>query len=142
MLRFWRTSLQFRTVAITILLSSIAVSLIGVYMSMSIGDNLFSSRRDQVSQETSRATVLAQEIFDAALASDDNNPVDLETLSTDALNKILPSVTSPATTDIAILRKPGQETSLIMQQTQSQNFPAVITQSLRKIGRASCRGRV
>jgi two-component system, OmpR family, sensor histidine kinase MtrB len=129
--RFWRISLQFRTVAITILLSSIAVSLIGAYMSMSIGDNLFSSRRDQVSQESSRATVLAQEIFDAALASDDNNPVDLETLSTDALNKILPSVTSPATTDIAILRKPGQETSLVMQQTTSANFPEVITQSLR-----------
>ena len=93
--RFWRTSLQFRTVAITILLSSIAVSLIGAYMSISIGDNLFSSRRDQVSQESSRATVLAQEIFDAALASDDNNPVDLETLSSDAVNKILPSVTQP-----------------------------------------------
>ena len=40
-------------------------------------------------------------------------------------------MTSPATTDIAILRKPGQQTSLIMQQTQSANFPPVITQSLR-----------
>jgi two-component system, OmpR family, sensor histidine kinase MtrB len=118
-------------VAITILLSSIAVSLIGAYMSMSIGDNLFSSRRDQVSQESSRATVLAQEIFDAALASDDNSPVDLETLSADAQTKILASTTSPGSTDIAILRKPGQETSLTMQPAQSPNFPDVITDNLR-----------
>jgi two-component system sensor histidine kinase MtrB len=128
---FWRTSLQFRTVAVTVLLSTVAVVIIGAYMSVSIGGNLFSSRSDQVSKESSRATVLAQEIFDTALASDDSTPVDLETLSTDAQNKILASTTSPGSTDIAILRKPGQQTSLIMQQSRSTDFPDVISAGLR-----------
>ena len=130
-LRFWRTSLQFRTVAITILLSGVAVTLIGAYMSISIGDNLFTSRRDQVSKESVRATELAQAIFDSALTSDDSNPVDLETLSADAQNKILASTTSPGGTGIAILRQPGQDTPLIMQQTTSTDFPDVISAEIR-----------
>ena len=131
-LRLWRTSLQFRTVAITIVLSGIAVTLTGAYMSASIGDNLFTQRRNQVSAETAQAAELAQEIFNSALTSDDSSQVDLESLSTDAQGRILSSTTSPGSTGIAILREPGQITPVNMTPAQSRGFPSeVLSDDLR-----------
>ena len=43
-LRLWRTSLQFRTVVITIVLSGVAVLAIGSYISVSIGNQLFAAK--------------------------------------------------------------------------------------------------
>ena len=53
--RLWRTSLQLRTVAITVVLSTLAVSIIGAYVSVSVGTNLFDSRRDQLLASSARA---------------------------------------------------------------------------------------
>ena len=114
------------------MLSGIAVTVIGAYMSVSVGDNLFNQRRDQVSAESAQAAELAQEIFNSALTSDDSNQIDLETLSTDAQNRILSSTTSPGSTGIAILRQPGQTTPLNMTPAQSRGFPSdVLSDSLR-----------
>jgi two-component system sensor histidine kinase MtrB len=61
----WRSSLQFRTVGITVVLSGIAIALVGVYMSISIGNDLFQSRLNQVLLESNRATTAAQGILEA-----------------------------------------------------------------------------
>ncbi|MFC6354835.1 MtrAB system histidine kinase MtrB [Luethyella okanaganae] len=70
LLRLWRESLQFRTVAITLGLSGIAILLTGVYLSLSVSNNLFQSRLEQVLLDSSRATSSAQHILDASDATD------------------------------------------------------------------------
>jgi two-component system sensor histidine kinase MtrB len=131
LLRFWRVSLQFRTVAITVVLSTIAVTVIGGYMAYSIGNNLFTSRQAQVDAETASAVNLAQKTF-TANAADDNNSVELDSLSLTLQRSILNSTTGTTGADIAIQRSPGPPTTQIMQNTNSANFPfAVLTPELR-----------
>ena len=48
MRRGWRASLQWRTVFITVAASGAAIGLVGVYMSVSVGNDLFQSRINQV----------------------------------------------------------------------------------------------
>lgn len=102
--KLWRSSLQLRTVAITVILSSITVWIIGGYMSFSVGTNLFDSRRDQVLDSSSRATIAAQGRFDAV---DDADSVDLDDVMQRALEVASQAASTPAT--IAILRTPGED---------------------------------
>ncbi len=130
--KFWRVSLQFRTVTLTVLLSGLAVLLIGAFLSLSIGTNLFASRATQVQEEARSAHNLAQGIFDAAETAADQGPtVELDSLTATVQDKILPASTAPGSTKFAILRTPGQNTSQIMQPASSTNFPDVVTDSLR-----------
>ncbi|WP_235510875.1 MtrAB system histidine kinase MtrB [Curtobacterium sp. Leaf261] len=129
----WRRSLMFRAVAITVLTTGLAVTVIGTAIMLSISNNVYNQRRDQIEAESERATILAQNIFDAATAAEDNNQVELETLQNEAQRSILSTTTSPGGTDIAILRTPGQNTTQSLQNIASQDFPdAVISSSLRK----------
>lgn len=131
--RFWRASLQWRTVAIAVVLSGLAVTVVATYMSVSIGNNLFSSRLDGVLAESSRASNLAQSIFDADLATADTTRTDLESLSSVVGGTIRSSTTSPGGIGVAILRTPGQTTPVIMTPSTSSGFPEqVITASLRE----------
>ena len=130
--RFWRVSLQFRTVAITVLLSGFAVIVIGSYISISISNNLFDSRSFQVQDEARSAHNLAQGIFDAAEpVGGQGSTVELDSLPGTVQDKILPSITTPGSTAFAILRTPGQNTQQIMQPASSTNFPKVVTDDLR-----------
>nr|MDQ2698655.1 sensor histidine kinase [Actinomycetota bacterium] len=63
LLHLWRGSLRTRTIVITVLLSALAVTVIGVIISTSVRTNLFDSRRDQVLAEASRAAEQAQRTF-------------------------------------------------------------------------------
>ena len=65
--RIWRTSLQFRTVAIAVVLSGLAVTVIGGYMSVIIWDILFSSRREALESVQVSATLLSLVLFTSAL---------------------------------------------------------------------------
>ena len=131
-LHFWRSSLDFRTVAITVVLSGLAVTILGAYMSISIGNNLFDSRRDSIIAESSRAAVLAQSVFDSDLATTDTTRTDLEGLSATLPSTIRSSTTSPGGLGVAIYRTPGQQTAVSLQPSQTAGFPdQVITTSLR-----------
>ena len=101
--RLWRSSLQLRTVAITVILSSLTVGIIGAYMSLSVGSNLFDLRRSQVLDSSSRATLAAQGRYDAV---EDSDSVDLDSVTQLALSAANQAASSPTT--IAILRTPGQ----------------------------------
>ncbi|MFF2274952.1 MtrAB system histidine kinase MtrB [Agromyces sp. NPDC058126] len=66
----WRRSLQFRTVVITIALSSLAIFVIGLYISFSVASNLFQSQLDQSLAAANNATVAAQRILNSSVAAD------------------------------------------------------------------------
>jgi len=101
----WRSSLQLRTVAITVVLSAIAVGIIGAYMSYSVGANLFDARLGQALALSERANVAAQNRFAAAEGA--VSP-DLDGNMQDAYNAAAQASSTPAGTSIAILRTPGQ----------------------------------
>ncbi len=123
---------MFRAVAITVITSGLAVSVIGVAVMASISSNVYGQRRDQIQSESERATVVAQNIFDAATAAEDNNQAQLETLQNEAQQAILSTTTSPGGTMLAILRTPGQSTAQTLQNIATPNFPdAVITPAMR-----------
>ncbi|MFJ4296703.1 MtrAB system histidine kinase MtrB [Curtobacterium sp. SP.BCp] len=129
----WRRSLMFRSVAITVVTTGLAVAVIGTAVMVSISNNVYAQRRDQIESESARATLVAQNIFDAATASEDNNQSELETLQNEAQQAILSNTTSPGGTDVAIERTPGQTTPQTLQTIVTRDFPdAVITDALRK----------
>jgi len=64
--RLWRSSLQLRTIAITLVLSGVAVAIIGGYMSYSVGTNLFDAKRTQLESTSATATLAGQGVFDDA----------------------------------------------------------------------------
>lgn len=100
--RWWRGSLQFRTVAITLLLTALAILLTGIYMSFSIGNDLYKSRLDQALRDSARATSSAQNTLDAADVSDS---AAVRHLLNDALASIGTATSSRL---VAAYRVPGQ----------------------------------
>lgn len=126
----WRSSLQLRTVAITVFLSTIAVTIISGYMSLSIATNLYDARKTQAIAEAQQATVSTQELFDHSVSSD--GTIDVESVSETAQRTILASTSSPGGTQFAILRTPGQSTSVTMTPRTTRELDVtVITDDLR-----------
>jgi len=105
--RLWRSSLQARTVAITVLLSGIAVLIIGSYMSYSVGANLFDARRGQLESTSATATLAGQRVFDTA--AEQVGTEDVDVTMRDAAVAISNAASSGGNTGFAILRTPGQE---------------------------------
>ena len=134
LLQLWRTSLQFRTVAINVVLSGFAVLIIGAFISISVGNQLFQAKSVQVQDEARSAHNLAQGIFDTVDSAGDTGPtVELDTLGNSVLTRVLSSTTNPGDTGIEILRSPGPATAQILQPTNTTNFPKeVVTDQLRK----------
>ena len=116
-IRFWRGSLQLRTIIITVALSGIAVTIIGVYISTSVRTNLFDSRQQQVVAESSRATDRAQEVFlNSAELSTDQDLEGVQKTATDAIAR------SSTASFIAMLRVPGQDSPSIMENQATFGF--------------------
>nr|WP_245977308.1 MtrAB system histidine kinase MtrB [Cryobacterium soli] len=126
--RGWRRSLQWRTVAITVAAASAAIALVGVYMSVSVGNDLFQSRLNQVLVDSNRATAAAQGILDSSDAVD---RVQVQTLLESARTSISAASSSRL---VALFRVPGQESSTIAPQDSSTfgTSTAVIAPELRK----------
>jgi two-component system sensor histidine kinase MtrB len=101
----WRSSLQLRTVTLSVVMSAIAVGIIGAYMSFSIGDNLFDSRLALALSASERSNAAAQSRFDAVQQS---SALDLDRVMDTAADAALASSSTSAGTSIAILRTPGQ----------------------------------
>jgi two-component system sensor histidine kinase MtrB len=102
--RLWRGSLQLRIVALTLLLSGLAVTAIGGYVVTSVRANLFDQYRAQVIAQAGRAIQAAQGEFTQA---DEAGLVDdLEGVQGDAFDAIRAIVSSDPL--VAMLRAPGQ----------------------------------
>ncbi len=101
--KLWRSSLQMRTVAITVLLSGLAVFIIGGYMSWSVGTNLFDSRREQLTTITAAATLAGQRVFNES--AEQLGAEDLDVTMQDAVDAITSAASSSSSgTEFAILR--------------------------------------
>jgi two-component system, OmpR family, sensor histidine kinase MtrB len=110
----WRSSLQFRTVSITVLLSGVAIVIVGAYMSVSIGNDLFQSRLSQVLLDSNRATTAAQGVLDSSDATD---RVQVQML----LGSTTTTISAASSSNlIAVFRVPGQEPSTVAPQDFSR----------------------
>jgi two-component system sensor histidine kinase MtrB len=123
----WRASLQWRTVFITVAASGAAIGIVGVYMSVSVGNDLFQSRLTQVLVDSNRATTGAQGILDSSDAVD---RVQVQTLLEAARTSIS---TASSSRLVALFRVPGQEASTVAPQDSSTfgNSTSVISPELR-----------
>jgi two-component system, OmpR family, sensor histidine kinase MtrB len=126
--RLWRGSLRIRAVAVTLILSAVASIAIGLYISVSVRDNLFVQRRDQIIAEVGRATVAAQSVF--VDSSGDPSP-DLDAAGDRAVTVITSRVSSQPL--IALQRVPGQGGGIpALEDRQSPDFRnAMVPDSLR-----------
>jgi two-component system sensor histidine kinase MtrB len=128
--RVWRRSLQLRTIALTVVLSSVAIGIIGGTMAMSIGGQLYETRRTQILAEAARAVLQGQSVLDEAATTVGEGPDGLNVLQ----NSLLPSIGAASTAqDIAIRRAPGQETPTTLQDTTTSDFPQqLVSEDLRE----------
>jgi two-component system sensor histidine kinase MtrB len=113
--RLWISSLLVRTVAITVVLSAVAVSIIGAYMSYSVGNNLFDLRVRQVLSVAEQTTISLQNRFDAEESS---VTPDVESALTDAFGTAAQSSTAAF---VLITRTPGQA---------GTSYPDVVTRDV------------
>lgn len=104
--RQWRTSLLTRTVALTLLLSTVAVVIIGAYISISVRSNLFDSRRDQLLAQAATATGTVQGAFN--LTAGQGSTLNIEDATSVAYTDVLQTTAGNTKTQIAILRSPHQ----------------------------------
>jgi two-component system sensor histidine kinase MtrB len=133
----WRSSLQVRTVAITVVLSAVAVFIIGGYMSFTVGANLFELRRTQLEGTSATATLTGQNFFDQA--AEQLGAEDLDATMQDAAGAILSAASTTGETQFAILRTPGQDGAPTPTDIQSPRLAtdALISDELREAVRAA-----
>lgn len=66
----WRKSLRLRVITIMVALAGVTVLTAGFFVLRSIGDGLYSARRDEALQDSARATIAAQSVIDASSGVD------------------------------------------------------------------------
>jgi two-component system sensor histidine kinase MtrB len=98
----WRTSLQFRTVLMTVALTGAAVLVAGFLVSFIVGNGLYQSRLEQSYHDSARATTDAQKKLDASDATD---PEAIDNLFLQVFGDIKNSTTTGL---VASFRVPGQ----------------------------------
>ena len=123
----WRRSLQFRTVAITLGLSGLAVLVIGFTISFTVASNLFQAQLDRVLASSSTATTSAQTLLYSSDAAD-RAAVQLVTSSA------IQTITGVSgSTDLALFREPGAEPAAIAPADRlSPNLAGRISPELRE----------
>ncbi len=131
--RLWRRSLAARTIAFTVLMSALAVFLIGGYMSFSVGANLFDAQRATLTSTSANATLAGQAVLDEA--AEQAGTDDLELTMGATVEAILSAATTPPPgTQFAIIRFPGQDGPRTPQDINSRTLDvdSVISQELRE----------
>ncbi|QUW19748.1 MtrAB system histidine kinase MtrB [Agrococcus sp. Marseille-Q4369] len=120
--RVLRRSLQWRVVAASMALSTLALVGVFGYMSLSVGQNLFETRRDEALVEAVRASGEMQQIFDEAVTATLTSG-EVDALQDRALDAVTGLIASRTSTEYAMLRSDRQgETLLQMNDVQSQAF--------------------
>lgn len=129
MISLLKRSLTARTVALTVLLSTLSVIVIGGFLSFSLANSFFQNRLSQVLSETERAVSSVQNTVAAASLNDETA---LQTL----LNSVVPSLEisgGSGSRQVALLRSPGQGQVQLFQSPISQNLDlGAIPEELRE----------
>nr|WP_240629642.1 MtrAB system histidine kinase MtrB [Specibacter cremeus] len=124
----WRTSLQFRTVAVTLVIAFIAVGGVGGYLSTQIANGLFQERLAQAKQESTRGATQVQESFSNAQPS---NLAGASTYVRDTL-KLL-EVGADDNRKYLMVKIPGQKKTLAVTSSDSGGVTtAIIPDTLRE----------
>ena len=121
-LGLFRRFLQVRAVFTTVVLSGIALLVVGGFLSYSIGNGLYQTRVNQILQESERGVIEVQNTFSASTVTDE---ISLQTL----LNSVVPSLESSGTSDsrkIALLRTPAQIGTQILQSPISADLDTAV----------------
>lgn len=113
----WRGSLRARTIIITVVLSTVAVTIIGVVISSSVRGNLYESRRDQVIDEAGRAAEQAQRIFTSAAELGETG--DVQATAEQVLDAVQRSTTARY---LAFLWADGQDVPRLIDPRASEVF--------------------
>src|ERR1700712_4711696 len=128
----WRSSLLVRTVAITLVLSTLAVGVIGAFVSITVGNNLSHSRTQQLLPQADNATSLVQNLFNTTNGT--GATTSTEDAAGTAYTDVLQSASNSSHFRIAILRSPGQPGAHVPSDraTPSPNFTiGLISKTLR-----------
>lgn len=88
----WRRSLRFRTILVTLALTALAVLIACLWMAISVQDDLFTSRKDQVLTDARRATAIAQQTLESAEVQ--GNAQQLQALMSDVSTKLAQQASS------------------------------------------------
>ncbi len=124
----FRRSLPARAVLFTVLLSGVALVALGGFLAYSIGNGLYQTRLQQSLSESKQAVIEVQNTFSAASVTDD---VALQTL----MNSVVPKLESSSANQsrkVALIRSPGQTTTVILQSPISAELdPSLIPLPLR-----------
>ncbi|WGD38589.1 MtrAB system histidine kinase MtrB [Lysinibacter sp. HNR] len=117
--RRWLSSLKLRTMTATGLLTGVAIVAGGTYLLLSVGGDLFNTRKQQILADSLRATISAQRMLDASDSSEGG--VSLTNLTRTMRNDVRETSASQM---IALIRVPGQNFSFDAPQNQgSEGFP-------------------
>ncbi|WP_207343828.1 MtrAB system histidine kinase MtrB [Arthrobacter sp. E3] len=134
----WRTSLQFRTVATTLLIASVAVVGVGGYLAGQISSGLFKERLVQAQHESARGTTQVQENFANASLSDQPR---VSTYVVDTL-KLLEVGGADDNRKYLMVKIPGQNSKLAVSSSDSGGVTAaIIPDELRKAVQNSTDGQ-
>ncbi len=136
----WGESLRLRMVAVSVGFSLVAVVLIGGFLSFTIEQNLFETRRLEIIAETQAVSGTVQAQLDGAI--DAQGAIDVEGANGSVQATIRATTNSPGLVGFAILRAPGQTTDQLMTSTSSVGFPIEVVSDALKDAIHADRGNV
>lgn len=133
---WWRASLQIRVVTSTLVVGTVALLVLGGYLSGWIRDGLFEERVDQLLAESARAAQQAQSSFNAAGTS---TPAEVSALMRELLPRL--QSTGSGAPEVALRRSPGESPVLVPDQVTRESINLLITPDLREAVRDSDKQR-
>lgn len=134
--RLWRRSLRVRTVAVTMLLSAIALVVVGEVLSVSISGGLYRDRVQQVLGFSARAATAAQQTLGTATSFD---PTTLGGLQQNAIEQA--RTAAGTLSGLSWQSSPGQSGSVLPEATIPGGVDAVISPDLKQAVEASPTGQ-
>ncbi|HET6826273.1 MAG TPA: MtrAB system histidine kinase MtrB [Amnibacterium sp.] len=123
----WRRSLRVRTVVVTVLLSTIALIVVGEVLSVSISGGLYRDRVHQVLGFSARAETAAQKTLGTATSFD---PTTLGGLQQNAIEQARTAAGAPS--GLSWQSSPGQSGSVLPEATIPGGVDAVISPELKQ----------
>lgn len=136
LVHWWRASLQIRVVTSTLVVGTVALLVLGGYLSGWIRDGLFDERVDQLLAESARAAQQAQSSFNAAGTS---TPAELSALMRELLPRL--QATGSGQPEVFLRRSPGDSPVLVPDQVTREALNVLITPELREAVRDSDKQR-
>ncbi|MCV2394145.1 MtrAB system histidine kinase MtrB [Actinotalea sp. M2MS4P-6] len=128
----WRASLQIRVITSTLVAGTVALLVLGGYLSGWIRDGLFEERLDQLLEESARATQQAQSNLSATSTS---TPAEISALLSDLVRAL--QVSGSGQPEVFLRRVPGDSPILVTDQITQQAYLPLITPELREAVRSS-----